>query len=184
MDNGILDPILERVHRGHCWIKTADGPRRLDEPLTAHHVARHLSGKAAFGVCPLAPGSSAVRLALLDLDAHHGETSWEDMSRVVLQVLDAAKARGLEGTPFRSSGGSGVHAYFLWPLDQPQDAYSVRVRLREILESCDLKPGTGGVHKGEVEIFPKQSSVPLNGYGSMFILPLGGKSVRLGVKSE
>lgn len=182
VDNSVLDPILDRCYRGHCWIKTADGPRRIDEPLTAHHVARHLTGKAAFGVCPLAPGESTVRLALFDFDSHGGETSPEAMTEVVTRVIGHCAQFSLQPIAFRSSGGNGIHLYFIW--DAPQDAYSVRIRLRQVLEASGLKPGTGGVHKNEVEIFPKQSSVPLNGYGSMFILPLAGKSVRLGVKND
>lgn len=178
----ILTPILDRVHRGHCWIKTENGPRRIDEPLTPHHVMRHLAGKATFGVCPLAPGSSVVRLALLDFDSHKGETAPEAMADTVIRVILAAENMGLAPIPFRSSGGAGFHLYFLW--DDPQDAYSVRQQLGALLDRCGLKPGTSGVAKGEVEIFPKQDSVPIGGYGSMFILPLAGKSVRLGVKNE
>lgn len=180
MSLDILDPILDRVHRGHCWTKTADGPRRIDEPLTPSHVTRHLTGRAAFGVCPLAPGSSSVRLALLDFDSHKGETSFERMTEVVLGVMERSQDFGLAPIPFRSSGGNGIHLFFIW--DEPQDAYSVRQRLNQLLKLCDLKPGTKGVAGGEVEVFPKQDSVPLNGYGSMFILPLAGKSARLGVK--
>lgn len=178
----ILDPILDRVYRGHCWIKTDDGPRRIDEVLTPHHVLRHLTGKAIFGVCPLAPGESTVRLALLDFDSHKGESTDEQMQEVVIRVIDAATAQDLFPIPFRSSGGAGFHLYFLW--DEPQDAYSIRQALTHVLDACGLEPGTGGVHKGEVEVFPKQDSVPADGYGSMFILPLAGKSVRLGVSDE
>jgi hypothetical protein len=49
-----------------------------------------------------------------------------------------------------------------------------------VLESCGFKPGTGGVAKREVEIFPKQNSVPTDGSGSMFILPFAGKSEPIG----
>lgn len=176
----ILDPIIERVYRGHCWAKTADGPRRLNEPLTPHHVTRHLTGRAAFGVCPMGPGESTTRLALLDFDSHGGETPWAEMSRVALRVMDRADLLGLHAIPFRSSGGNGIHLYFLW--DEPQDAYSVRLLLVSLLIQCGLSSGTGGVAAEEVEVFPKQDRVPANGYGSMFILPLAGKSVRLGVK--
>jgi len=180
MSTELLDPILERVHRGHCWIKTDDGPRRIDEPLTAQHVARHLAGRATFGACPLAPGENTVRLALLDFDSHKGETSPEAMAEVVIGVMEKCEMLGLAPIPFRSSGGNGVHLFFLW--QEPQDAYSVRQRLTHLLNLCNLKPGTGGVAKQEVEVFPKQDSVPAGGFGSMFILPLAGKSVRLGVK--
>ena len=180
MSLDILDPIIDRCHRGHCWKRTDQGPRRLEEPLTPSHVSRHLTGRAAFGVCPLAPGSSTVRLALLDFDSHKGETSPERMTEIVLEVMERCRDLGLAPIPFRSSGGNGMHVFFIW--DAPQDAYSVRQRLTHLLNLCNLKPGTKGVAGGEVEVFPKQDSVPANGYGSMFILPLAGKSVRLGVK--
>jgi hypothetical protein len=180
MSTELLDPILDRVNRAFCWIKTEDGPRRIDEPLTAQHVARHLSGRAMFGACPLGQGESTVRLALLDFDSHKGETSPEAMAGVVIGVMEKCEMLGLAPIPFRSSGGNGVHLFFLW--QEPQDAYSVRQRLTHLLNLCNLKPGTGGVAANQVEIFPKQDSVLPTGYGSMFLLPLCGKSVRLGVK--
>jgi hypothetical protein len=44
--------------------------------------------------------------------------------------------------------------------------------LRTILDACGLAPGTAGVSKGQVEVFPKQDEVPADGFGSMFVLPL------------
>ena len=172
-----LKPILDRVWRGHCWIKTDDGPRRIDAELDDHRVQLHLDGKRAFGVCPIAPGSSTTRLALFDLDSHRGEVPWEKMLDTAREIIAAAKAYGLHAVPFRSSGGAGVHLFFMW--NEPQDAYSVRQLMKQILDDCLLVPGTAGVAQNEIEIFPKQSSVPLDGFGSMFVLPFAGKSVYL-----
>lgn len=173
-----LMPLVERLNHSHCWIKTPDGPRRLNERFTEFMLAEHAAGRKAYGLCPIAPGESTTRVALLDFDSHKGETPWIRMTEITQEVLDTARLFGLEGVPFRSSGGHGVHLYFLW--DTPQDARSVRALLKDILTACGLKPGTGGVAAGEVEAFPKQNAVPLGGFGSMFILPLAGDSAPLG----
>ncbi len=173
-----LMPLVERLHRGHCWLKGPDGPRRIGEPLDDFKIAEHCAGRKAYGACPIAPGGSVTRVALLDFDSHGGETEFPEMVRVAREVMDTAALIGLNGVPFRSSGGKGVHVYFLF--DEPQDAYSVRETLREVLAACGLKNGTGGVAAGECEIFPKQNEVPADGFGSMFILPWAGKSEYLG----
>src|SRR5574341_1130002 len=153
-------------------------------PLTDERLAQHLNGGPARGVCPIQAGESVTMVALLDFDSHGGETSWGEMAATAAGVADTlALAWGAPVVAFRSSGGRGVHLYLLW--DEPQDAYSVRQWLREVLESCGLKSGTRGVANGEVEIFPKQDEVPLGGFGNQFILPLdGGSRVPPGRKSR
>lgn len=173
-----LMPLVERMHRGHCWLKTADGPRRLNEPFTEFMLAEHCAGRKAYGLCPITPGTSTTRVALLDFDSHGGEVDFGEMARVAREVQGTARLFGLEGVPFRSSGGKGIHLIFLW--QEEQDAHSVREVLRQVLEACGLKNGTAGVSAGTVEIFPKQSHVELGSFGSMFILPLAGESVLLG----
>lgn len=176
-----LLPLVERMHRGHCWLKTVDGPRRISTPFTDFMLAEHCAGRKAYGLCPIAPGSSSTRVACLDFDSHGGETEWPVMAEAARCVMDTAALVGLNGLAFRSSGGKGVHVLFLW--EQPQDARSVRELLRQVLASCNLKPGTKGVAAGEVEVYPKQDAVPSDGYGSMFILPLAGESVPLGERT-
>lgn len=174
-----LAPITDRVHRGHCWRRTPDGPRRIPEALDEFKIAQHVAGRAAYGVCPIAPGSNTTRLALLDFDDHDGRMLEEAMEAIVLEVIEQALNHHLTPIPFRSSGGKGVHLFFLW--DEPQDAYSVRQLLTDVLADSLLTPGTGGVVKSQVEVFPKQDSVPADGFGSMFILPFAGKSEPLAV---
>lgn len=171
-------PLIERLHRGHCWLKTPDGPRRLDEKLDDFKVAEHVAGRKAYGACPIAPGGSTCRVALLDFDAHKGETPWEEMLGVANNVAFVLEQDGYTPHLFRSSGGNGIHIYLLW--EEPQDAYSVRVMLAEVIGALGFKPGTGGVANKQIEIFPKQDEVPLDGYGSMFVLPYAGKSEYLG----
>lgn len=169
-----LAPILARVNRKFCWVKTENGPRRIDDPLDDARIESHLSGKRAFGACPMEPGSSTTRLALYDLDSHKGETLWMDMLAAASSIQGTLQARGMKPRMFRSSGGAGIHIFLLWK--QPQDAYSVREMLRDVLSDVLMTPGTGGVIKNEVEIFPKQDSIPADGFGSMFVLPFAGKS--------
>jgi hypothetical protein len=177
-----LRPIWSRVRRDRTAIKTAEGRQAwTDAPLTRSTLAKHLNGGPQRGVCPLVAGGSTVELAVLDFDSHKGEVDWATMSAVVARVVDMLEmAWGMNPILFRSSGGRGVHLYLLW--GAPQDAYSVRRWLGEVLVSCGLRNGTRGVRHNEVEVFPKQDSVPADGYGSQFILPMGGKGAPLALQ--
>lgn len=173
-----LAPITSRVVTSHCWMKRAgEPPSHVRRALTEAKLARHVNGGPAYGAAQIEPGASVTLIAAYDFDSHKGETPWSDMQAAALRVIEAARAVGLQGIPFRSSGGAGLHVYFLF--DQPQDAYSVRVALRAVLEQCGLRDGTKGLADGQVEVFPKQNSVPADGFGNMFVLPLAGKSVPL-----
>lgn len=166
------DVTARRGANGHqCWTR---------EPLTEDSLAHHLNGGPARGVCPIRAGEDVTRVAVLDFDSHTGDVGWAQMSAVVARVCDAlALGWGMAPVLFRSGGGAGVHLYLLW--DDPQDAYSVRMWLGEVLLSCGLKAGVKGVGAGEVEVFPKQSSVGAQGFGSQVILPLSRQSVPLRV---
>jgi len=136
-------------------------------------VTEHVQGRHC-GVYFISEGESVTRLAVLDLDSHGGETSFEQMVLVAQRLIDALELRGLRAVPWRSSGGRGIHLWMIW--DQAQDAHSVRVVLRQVLFECGLKTGDGGVVAGEVEVFPKQDSVAVGEFGNMVWLPLAGQS--------
>ncbi len=172
-----LQPLVSRLSHAMYWRKGPDGPRRIPEPFTKVKLTEHVTGNATYGLCPIAPGTSTTRVALLDLDSHKGETSWEDMTMYATNLINMLGLSGLTGIPFRSSGGKGVHIYIVW--DEPQDAYSVRAALSSVLLACGFTNGTKGVKHGQVEIFPKQDSVPASGCGNMFILPLAFQSTPL-----
>lgn len=170
--------VVERVCRTHHWQKFADGPRHVSEPLTEHHVRRHLARKARFGACPITPGESTTRLAVLDFDSHDGGVPRDQMLALAERVRDTAELLyGLRPVLWWSSGGQGIHAYLLW--DAPQDAASVRETLRQVLNCNGLKEGADGVAEHQAEIFPKQSAVAVGKAGNMFYLPGAGKSERI-----
>ena len=165
----------------HCWRgvhwerKPGKPPGCVKEPLKFEHLKRHLTPAGPYiGLAPIVPGESTTRIALLDMDSHKGEVDWDSMLQLAQRAAHDSRAFGLEPVVFRSSGGQGIHVMFLW--DEPQDAYSVRELMRQLLKRLDLRSGTKGVKHGEVEIFPKQDRVELGEYGSMFILPFAGKS--------
>ncbi|WP_242449016.1 phage/plasmid primase, P4 family [Burkholderia metallica] len=172
-----LAPIVSRVVTSHCWIKRDGPPSHIRKPLTAERLAHHVNGGPAYGAAQIEPGASTTRVACLDLDSHKGETPWPDMQDAALRIMARLEATGLRPIPFRSSGGAGLHIYMLW--NEPQDAYSVRCALRAALAACELSDGTKGLAAGQVEVFPKQNSVPSDGFGNMFVLPLAGASVPL-----
>lgn len=169
-----LLPIVNRVRRDVTAIKLHDGSRWTDEPLTSELLIKHVNGGPARGVCPIKAGESVTMLALLDFDSHKGEVSWDAMTEVVAEVMGLLELDGMKPIPFRSSGGRGIHLFLLW--DQPQDAYSVRMYLRDVLGILGYKDGAKGVKHQQVEVFPKQDEVDVGGYGNQFILPLAGKS--------
>ena len=173
-----LEPIISRVRTDITAVKTSAGIGwRKNEPLSQERLKDHLEGRAYRGVCPIKENENTTRLALLDLDSHKQETSWEDMKAVAIKVIVKLRGYGLQPIPFRSSGGHGIHLFMIW--DEPQDAYSIRQTLRQILNELGCSDGTQGVGRQQIEIFPKQDNVPLSGCGNMFILPLAGKSVPL-----
>lgn len=175
-----LQPIIDRCADTHHWrvLPGNQHPSCIRRPATARDYREHSAAGAPVGLAPIAPGESTTRLAVLDLDSHGGDTPWERMVEVAdglcatLRLLDCAPV------PFRSRGGRGVHIYLLW--EHAQDAYSVRAMLRDVLAASGLCDGNkGGVAAGRVEIFPKQDSVPDDGFGSMFLLPWAGRSAPL-----
>ena len=165
-----LEPVISRVRTDKTAVKKSGGVFWTKEALTDENLKLHLSGVAARGVCPIKEGEDTTQLTLLDLDSHKGETSWNDMAYAALSIIDALETNALYANPWRSSGGNGMHLIILW--DEPQDAYSVRKLLNEILKSVGYKNGTKGVAAKQVEIFPKQDSVSIGGSGNQFILPL------------
>lgn len=179
LDTALLEPLVSRVRTDVHWRKnTGESPTCLKQPLNDSRLRMHLTGGPARGVCPIKAGESTTRVAVLDLDSHKGETSWADMGRIAGEVAQFLKGVGMNAIPFSSSGGKGIHLYFVW--DKPQDCYSVRTMFGTwIMGSYGFRDGAGGVSKGEIEIFPKQDSVPADGFGNMFILPYSGESVPL-----
>jgi hypothetical protein len=173
----LLRPLVSRVRTDVHWKKSKKGPYMVREPLGEWELTTHMQGTIPKGVCPIKAGESTTRVAVLDLDSHKGETSWADMVKVADKLYEQLRYHNDSPIVFSSSGGKGIHFYLLW--DEPQDAYSIRFYLRFTLESIGFKEGAGGVSKGEIEIFPKQDSVPVDGFGNMFILPYSGESVPL-----
>ena len=172
-----LEPLTSRARTDVTAIKAQTGMAWTREPLTEARLKRHLDGTMPRGVCPIKAGESTTRIALFDLDSHKGATSWAEMVDVAACLADTAQGYGVELIPFRSSGGNGIHLFAIW--DEPQDAYSVRQLCKAVLVEIGYKDGAKGVAAGEIEVFPKQDSVPEHGFGNQFILPLAGKSAPL-----
>lgn len=170
-----LSPLIARVRTDVSAVKQRNGKQAWTrEPITNDRLKAHCNGGPARGVCPIKAGEDVTMVALLDLDSHKGDVPWPEMIGVAQTICAALELFGLEPIPWRSSGGSGIHIFMLW--DEPQDAYSVRQTLIEVLAGLGYANGTGGVLKRQIEVFPKQDSVPADGFGNQFVLPLAGDS--------
>lgn len=173
-----LEPLTSRARTDVTAIKASTGMAWTREPLTEARLMQHLNGGLARGVCPIKAGESTTRIALFDLDSHKGEISWKRMVEIAAALCSALEAKGYRPVVFRSTGGNGVHVFLIW--DEDQDAHCVRWELdRGVLWPLGFKNGAKGVAGGEIEVFPKQDSVPEHGFGNQFILPLAGKSAPL-----
>lgn len=172
-----LKPIISRVRTDVTAIKKDGKIAWTREPLTEERLKQHLLNGTSRGVCPIKEKENVTRVAVLDMDSHKGEIPWETMAQEAEKVIAQLKKYSVMAIPFRSSGGHGIHLFVLW--DEPQDAFSVREFLNAAILTVGYKNGTGGVGKKEIEIFPKQNSVPEGGFGNQFFLPLAGKSVPL-----
>jgi len=173
-----LAPLTSRVRTDVTAKKLKTGSSVwTKEPLTDLMMAKHLNGGPARGCAFIKPGQSSTMVSTLDLDSHKGEVSWEVMCQVAQGIMEVLVFMGAHPVAFSSSGGNGIHIIVVW--GTPQDAYSVRQFMVGVLESVGLADGSGGVAKGQVEVFPKQDSVDADGYGNQCILPLAGKSVPL-----
>ena len=169
-----LEPIVRRVRTDVSAVKGPAGVSWTRDELTPARLAKHLNGGPARGAALIKPGENTTMIAVLDLDSHKGESSWDEMVVVAGDLVGALVMRGMPANPWRSGGGKGIHLIMLW--DDPQDAFSVRSELVEVLGELGFKNGSGGVSRGEIEVFPKQNSVPTGGFGNQFFLPLGGQS--------
>lgn len=176
-----LYPLLKRVRLDVTALRTKSGTVVWTrEPLTPALLSVHLGTERSRGVALMLPGTDTVRAAVLDLDDHDGAVGWERVSYAAGLLADVLLDMGLSSVAFRSGGGKGIHLWILW--DVPQDAYSVRKALAEAVDAAGLSVGTGGLDAaggGEVEVFPKQNRVPVDGHGNMVFLPLGRASVPL-----
>lgn len=172
-----LQPLVDRVRTDVTAVRRDGKQAWTREPLSNARLARHLTTGPARGVCPIREGQSTCQVGTLDFDSHGGEVSWPRMAAIAGDVMARLQGIGLFPVAFRSTGGRGVHLHVLW--DEPQDAYSVRCALANVLRAAGLKPGTKGLVAGEVEVFPKQNEVRPGKVGNQWILPLAGASILL-----
>lgn len=173
-----LHPIVSRLRLDVTAVRNAKGQvYRSDEPLTQERLHRHLNGGSSRGLYIIKEGKSTVECAVMDLDDHSGKLGWSKMVDIAEALVEACSERGLKAIPFRSSGGSGIHLWFLW--EKPQDAYSVRVAMREALATINFTDGTAGVSNNQIEVYPRQNEVKEGRYGNQVWLPLARNSVPL-----
>jgi hypothetical protein len=170
---------------------------RVDAPLTAEVIERHLSGGQAIGAYVLADRGGDGKLGsghvlAFDFDDHSGNLPPDYMEHMVVTLISVLNV------PYvcvRSGGGRGYHVFIIF--EKPKRADQLRKIGTDVLKAVDAKDmrgpvrgenhkfpplrireGTGGVGKGEIEIFPKGAS----GF-SLLALPLARKSIRMKVEN-
>ena len=175
-----LDPrttaFAERTNQGSYAPARND---LADIPLDANVLADAFEGRRSpVGFYLIDAGSNRVRFAVLDVDNHLSELTWQGVTSRLRPLMDKLRERGFHPHCLRSGGGGGIHVYLLWEV--PQQAAGVRAALIDAIEAARLAEGTeGGIGWGVVEIFPKQNRIEPNAYGNLIAAPFLRKSVPL-----
>jgi hypothetical protein len=114
---------------------------------------------------------------VFDLDDHDGSLGWEGILDAARRLAQGLIGRGLAFVAFRSGGGAGIHLFV--PFSTPVPARELRRVMQDVVTSVGFAEGDGGVAKNQIEVFPKQDQVPVDGYGNLVALPLARKSTLL-----
>jgi hypothetical protein len=147
----------------------------LSRQVTLGDVTNHLSNRQPIGIY-LVEGRHS-RIAAIDLDDHDGDGDRAKMIAAATRLYEAALEHGLRPFVVRSGGGKGIHLFVLFR--NKQEARLIRALLRTLLGQIGLAEGTGGVDKGQAEIFPKQNEVAEGGLGNLIALPFARSSLPL-----
>lgn len=163
----------------HARYKKGKGGKVLyvpeHRPIALAEIQAHLRSETPIGVYFLK--EKQTRLAAFDLDDHEGEANFEDVREPAFRLAVELRKWGLNPLCVLSGGGRGIHILVVWQEDQ--SARSVRQLMQRVVRTCELRVGTGGVKKKEVEIFPKQDEVTNDGLGNLIALPFARNSVPL-----
>lgn len=167
------------LYRTDCYgefdLQAGRGYRLVKAPVTDEVIRAHAENRQPIMLYTVV--GDKTQLLTFDIDDHLGEASDEAKTEALRQICDSLIADDMKPDVSRSGGGKGAHVscYFR----TPQSAAAVRRYGEELLVRLGLKPGAGGIAKGEVEVFPKQDRVDADGYGSGIALPLARASVPL-----
>jgi len=130
----------------------------VKEPITDEVIRKHIAGIKTLGVYMLK--IDRVVFAVVDFDKPDKE--------IVTAFVRKAGEAGLPVYPERSKG-KGFHVWCWFESDVP--ALKVRKAFRRILVEIGAP---------DVEVFPKQDSLPPDGFGNFINCPLFGKLVEQG----
>lgn len=148
--------------------------------LTDDDIAEHLAGLWSIGTYVIDPSGEeqTVKYICFDLDTHDPVTT-EDLLEVVEGfVEDTCSDQYATRCLMReSSGNKGTHVWLF--LDQPLSA----ARVRRWLEAEFWPEWNALTGSATLEVFPKQDTVMIGGFGNLVKLPLGVHAVS-GKKSE
>lgn len=159
------------------WVdeKGCTGYSPIREPLSLQVLRNHLHGNHTVGVYPLRMDNT-VHFAALDFDlahvvtnrCHPGSTGWNEAKEALLRFARSVQEKAaLDGIPLHlaDSGFKGCHLWLFFA--EPVPGRMARSYLKQLLAPLAWPPMV------QVEVFPKQSSVPAKGLGNLIKLPLG-----------
>lgn len=145
-------------------------------PITEDDVQEHLDGMASYGSYVIDPQTQTVRHLCFDLDTHDADAQ-AHLVRCVEHLVERAWAPQVparyHSLLLEWSGNKGTHVWLFF--DGPVDAANVRRWVaRDFMPAWEAKAKEA---RWPLEVFPKQDTVPLDGFGNLCKLPLGKHAV-------
>jgi len=152
------------------------GYRPVYEDISREKIREHLAGDVTLGVYPVSHDNTS-RMMILDIDVCKTfleQFLADQKSRVEIksrlrelttELINAGENAGLRFI-CETSGYKGIHLWAFCDFDLPARYW--RVIARWVTESVRHIPA-----QLQIEIFPKQDTVPANGIGNLVKLPLG-----------
>jgi len=157
----------------------------VTRPLTTDEVDEHLDGMASYGTYVITPGENTVTYIVFDLDVLDEEAADTLCSLVEHMCLSNGETHvpaGYTQCLMREfSGNKGTHVWLF--LDVPVPAEKVRRWVAADFMPQWREAATAKGWPVAIEVFPKQDTVPDNGFGNLIKLPLGVHAVS-GARSE
>lgn len=128
---------------------------RAGRPLTDNDIIEHLLGNITIGAYNL-DTQNMCRWICWDFDGEHHEEEARELYEYLISKPPYRNACALEDT-----GGRGSH---VWLFFTPMEAEIAYMLGRKILAKVETE---------KCEVFPKQMSIPPDGYGNLVKVPLG-----------
>lgn len=152
----------------------------IQRELTEDDLAEHLGAQASYGTYVIDPADNTVRYIVWDLDILD-EDAATSLCSLVQELVNIPEAGEYPCLLREFSGNKGTHVWLFF--DEPVPAEKVRRWVAADFMPHWVKMAEEKGWPEAIEVFPKQDTVPVGGFGNLIKIPLGVHA-KSGARSE